>query len=211
MTFASLPVILYVLPLFVILTAILPAQWKSAVPALGGLAAVWITGGFPELILLLLSVSSAWLVIRLQPKKSEAHHHRAEFWLYTGVGIQAVLLLLGRLMLDDLALVPLVICAMQGTECMSDHANNRMHIPALFSFFCFQCDMTRLPAGPVLNYGEAERLRAERKVTAENIGKGAARCGAVYSAQTEHSNCSTIRRTCCIACFSSVRDYTCVT
>ncbi len=176
MTFASLPMILYLLPLFVILTAIVPEQWKSGVLALGGLAAVWMTGGFPALILLLISVSTTWLVLRLQPKKSETHHHRAEIWLYSGIGIQAVLLLLGRLMLDDLVLVPLVICAMQGTECMSDHANNRLHKPALFPFFCYQCDMTRMPAGPVLNYRKAEQLRSERNVTAENIGKGAARC-----------------------------------
>ncbi|MBQ5338184.1 MAG: hypothetical protein J6Z40_03355 [Oscillospiraceae bacterium] len=176
MTFASLPMILYVLPLFVILTAIVPAQWKACVLALGGLAAVWMTGGFPALILLLISVSATWLIIRLQPKKSDTHHHRAELWLYAGIGIQAVLLLLGRLMLDDLALVPLVMCAMQGAECMSDHANNRFHKPALFSFFCYQCDMTRLPAGPVLRYETAEQLRAARQVTAHRVGEGASGC-----------------------------------
>ena len=176
MTFASLPMILYVLPLFVILTAIVPAQWKSGVLALGGLAAVWMTGGFPALILLLISVSATWIIIRIQPQKTEAHHHRAELWLYTGIGIQAVLLLLGRLLLDDMALVPLVICAMQGAECMSDHANNRLRIPALFSFFCYQCDLTRLPAGPVLNYHTAEQLRSARSVTPKNIGQGASRC-----------------------------------
>lgn len=176
MTFASLPMILYILPLFVILTAIVPVQWKAGVLALGGVAAAWMTGGFPALILLLISVSATWIIIRVQPQKTQVHHHRAELWLYAGIGIQAVLLLLGRLLLDDLALVPLVICAMQGTECMSDHANNRLRIPALFSFFCYQCDLTRLPAGPVLDYHTAEQLRAERHVTPENIGEGASRC-----------------------------------
>ena len=176
MTFASLPMILFVLPLFVILTAVVPVQWKSGVLALGGVAAIWMTGGFAALILLLISVSATWLVIRLQPRKTEKHHHRADLWLYTGIGIQAVLLLLGRIMLDDFALVPLLICAMQGAECMADHANNRFRIPALFSFFCYQCDMTRLPAGPVLNYHTAELLRQERNVTPERIGAGASRC-----------------------------------
>ena len=176
MTFASLPMILFVLPLFVILTAIVPVQWKAGVLALGGLAAVWMTGGFPALILLLISVSATWLVIRLQPKKTQAHHHRAELWLYTGIGIQAVLLLLGRFMLSDMELVPLLICAMQGAECMSEHANNRFRIPALFPFFCYQCDLTRLPAGPVLSYNTAEQLRTEYKVTPERIGSGASRC-----------------------------------
>lgn len=175
MTFASLPMILYVLPLFVILTAIVPEQWKSGVLALGGLATVYVTGGFPALILLLISVSAAWLVIRLQPKKSQAHHHRAELWLYIGIGVQA-LLLLGKLVLDDLAMIPLVICAMQGVECMSDHANNRTHIPSLSAFLCYQCDMTRLSAGPVLNLQTAERLRSECKVSAKQIGQGAALC-----------------------------------
>lgn len=176
MTFASLPMILFILPLFLILTLIVPEQWKAGVLALGGLAAVWMTGGFPALILLLLSVSTAWLIIRLQPKKSQVHHHRAEIWLYAGIGIQAILLLFGKLILDTAALIPLVICAMQGTEAMSDHANNRIRKPALFSFFCYQCDMTRLPAGPLLQYYQAEQLRNERSLSAKNIGQGAARC-----------------------------------
>lgn len=175
MTFASLPMILYVLPLFVIFAAVVPEQWKSGVLALGGLATVYVTGGFPSLILLLISVSAAWLVIRLQPKKTHTHHHRAEIWLYSGIGFQA-LLLLAKLILDDLAMLPLVICAMQGVECMSDHANNRIHIPSLSAFFGYQCDMTRLSAGPVLNLQTAEQLRSERNVSAKHIGQGAARC-----------------------------------
>lgn len=176
MTFASLPMILYILPLFVILTAIVPERWKSGALALGGLAAVWMTGGFPALILLLISVSAIWLVIRLQPKKTESHHHRAELWLYAGLGIQAVILLLGRMMLSGMALIPLVICAMQGAECMSEHANNRFRIPALRSFFCYQCNMMRLPAGPLLDYHSAERISAGRHVTAARIGEGASCC-----------------------------------
>lgn len=176
MTFASLPMILYILPVFVILTAIVPEQWKSGVLALGGLAAVWMTGGFPALILLLLSVSETWLIIRLQPKKTEAHHRRAELWLYVGIGIQAVFLLLGRMLISGFALIPLVICALQGAECMSEHANNRFRIPALSSFFCYQCNMMRLPAGPLLNYQTAGKIAAERSVTAVRIGQGASAC-----------------------------------
>ncbi len=128
------------------------------------------------MILLLLSVWTSWLILRLQPVKTPEHYHRAKIWLYTGIGIQTVLLLLSRLILSDMQLIPLVICALQGMECISAHADNRMPIPALFSFVCYQCDMTRLPAGPVLSYPAAETIRAQRKVTAETIGQGAARC-----------------------------------
>lgn len=176
MNFASLPMILYVLPLVLIAAALVPPQRKPDVLALGGLTAVWMTGGFPALILLLVSVSSTWLMLRLQPQKSKEHHRRAELWLYAGGAVQILLLVLGRLMLSDMQLIPLLVCAMQGTECMSEYADNRFQIPALHPFFCYQCDLTRLPAGPVLRYADAEALYERRAVTAEAVGRGASRC-----------------------------------
>lgn len=176
MSFASLPVILYVLPLFFLFTAISHPFWKQDALAVGGLAVVYMTGGYPALILLGLSVSLTWLILRLSPRKADGHLHRAELWLYVGVGLQALILLLGRILLGNQPLLPLFICALQGVECMSEHANNRLKIPPLHAFFCYQCDMTRLPAGPVLSFPDYEKMVAERSVSAEKVGRGASMC-----------------------------------
>lgn len=176
MTFASLTMILFILPLIVIVTALVPVKRKQDILMLGGLAAVTMTGGFPELILLLLSICGTWLMLRLQPRKTPEHHRRAELWLYIALIMQTILLLLGRLMLTEMQIIPLLICALQAAECMSEYANNRFQVPPLYDFFWFQCDVTRLPAGPVLSYAEAEKIRAGRRVTAESVGQGASWC-----------------------------------
>ena len=173
MTFASLPMILFILPVIVIAAALVPRQFRQDVLALGGLAAVCMTGGFPALTLLLVSVCGTWLLMRFQPQKTKEHHRRAEFRLYVSVFAQAVLVLLGRLMLTDLQLLPLLFCSLQATECLSEYANNRLSVPALHSYFCFQCDLTRLPAGTVRSYPEAEAAFHAQKFTAENVGQGA--------------------------------------
>lgn len=173
MNFASLPMILYVLPLVVLAAAIVPPQRKRDVLALGGVAAVWMTGGFPAMILLLISVFGTWLMLRLSPQKS-AESRRA--WLYAGIALQFFLLVLGRLMLTDQQLIPLLICMMQNMECLTEYTGGSFSIPALHAFFCYQLDVTRLPAGPLLRYADAEALHANRRVSAERIGRGASRC-----------------------------------
>lgn len=170
MSIASLPMILFVLPLFTLLAALTPARWQSLALALGGVSIIAVTGGFPAVILLLLSVASAWLVMRLQKQRTAA------FWFGIGIGIQGMLLLLGKFLLNELQLIPLMICAMQNFECLRARTQRKFAAPALYPFFCYQCDMTRLPAGPLLEYHEAAARREERCVTAENIGEGASKC-----------------------------------
>lgn len=173
MNFASLPMILYVLPLVVLAAALVPVPRKPDVLALGGVAAVWMTGGFPALLLLLISVFGTWLMLRLQPQRFA---ESGKVWLYTGIALQILLLMLGRLMLTDMQLIPLLICMLQNMECLTEYAGARSQIPALHAFFCYQLDVTRLPAGPLLRYADAEAMHARRRVSAERIGRGASRC-----------------------------------
>ena len=176
MNVASLPVILYVLPVFMLLAAFSHPQWKRDALALGGLCFVYVTGGTPALFLLSISVSLTWLVLRLSPRKSSRHPHRAEAWMYCGIGIQVLILLLARMLIGSETILPLLLCTLQGSECLAEYAARRLKTPPLHAFFCYQCDMTRLPAGPVLKYETAVQLRAERQVTAKRVGSGAARC-----------------------------------
>lgn len=176
MNFASLPVLLYVLPVFSLLTAISHPHWKPDALALGGLCLVWVTGGFPALILLGLSVSLTWLVLRLSPRETKKHRRRARIWLTCGIFLQILLLLLARLLLGSQPLLPLLLCTLQGTECLCAHTKGRMKIPPLLTFFCYQCDMTRLPGGPVLQYPAYGEMLAGRSVSGKRLGQGASLC-----------------------------------
>lgn len=176
MTFASLPMILYILPLFTLAAALVPAARKQGVLALGGVAVVWATGGFPAFLLMLLQVSISWLILRLAPKRDGEHHHRADLWLYIGIGIQPVFLILGKLLLSRMLLIPMLFCALQSIECLTLHADRKMSVPALYDFLCYQYDMTRLPAGIVLSFSEAESLQQSRKISAGMVSSGASKC-----------------------------------
>ncbi len=176
MNFASLPVMLYILPAFALLTAFSHRHWKQDALAFGGLCLTYVTGGAPALILLVISVCLTWLILRLSPRKTEGHLHRAEIWLYCGIGLQMLLLLLARILLGSQPLLPLLLCSLQGAECLSEHANNRLKIPPLHAFYCYQCDMTRLPGGPVLSFPQYEQLVADRSVSKKRIGQGASLC-----------------------------------
>ena len=176
MSFASLPVMLYVLPAFALLTAFLRPQRKRDALALGGLCLVYVTGGTPALILLSISVSLTWLVLRLSPRKTGRHPHRTELWMYCGIGIQVLILLLARMLLGSQPILPLLLCTLQGTECLTQHAARKLKTPPLHSFFCYQCDMTRLPGGPVISFPAYEKLLSERSVSAKRIGEGASLC-----------------------------------
>ncbi len=176
MNVASLPVILYVLPVFMLLAAFSHPHWKRDALALGGLCLVYVTGGYAALILLALSVSLTWLTLRLSPRRSERHPHRTEIWLYAGIGLQVLLLLLARLLLGSQAVLPMLLCTLQGTECLSSHAAHKLKTPPLHSFFCYQCDMTRLPGGPVLSFPQYEQALAARAVSRQKIGSGASLC-----------------------------------
>lgn len=176
MNFASFPVICYLLPAFALLTAFSGEKWKRDALAFGGLFYVWVAGGCTALLLMLASAGCAWLQIRLSPRKEGGHHRRAELWLYAGIAIQAVLLLICRMQIGGMQMLPLLICALQSVECMSEHANNRLKIPPLHAFLCYSFDLTRLPCGPVLSFPESEQIRENRAVTAEKIGQGASLC-----------------------------------
>lgn len=176
MSFASLPVLLYVLPAFALLTAFLRPNRKPDALAIGGLCLVYVTGGFPALILLGLSVSLTWLILRLSPRETKKHRRRARIWLTCGIGIQILILLLARLLLGSQPLLPLLLCTLQGTECLYEHTKGRLKIPPLHSFFCYQCDMARLPGGPVMRFPDYGEMLKSRSVSRERIGQGASLC-----------------------------------
>lgn len=176
MTIASLPMLLYLMPAFTILTALLPGQWKPLSLSLGGVTVIWFLGGFPAMLLMLLFVCTSWLVLRVQPPRSGEHRHRADLWLCVGIALHVFWLLLAKLLLGSIQTIPMLLCAMQGVECLRERADRRIHIPALHVYFCYQCDMTRLFAGPVLAFPEYESIRAARQVTRERIGEGASLC-----------------------------------
>lgn len=170
MNIASLPMILFVLPLFTLLAVLTPARWRALTLALGGVSTAAVTGGYPAVSLLLLSTALSWLILRVQKPRTAA------FWFGTGLGVQGLILLLGKLLLNEFQLIPLMICSFQSFECMCARSQGHFSVPALHDYFCYQCDMTRLPAGPVLEYHEAAALREKQNITAENIGEGASKC-----------------------------------
>ena len=176
MTFASLPMILYILPLFTLAAALVPEARKQGVLALGGVAVVWATGGFAAFLLMLLQVSISWLILRLAPRRDGEHHHRADLWLYAGIGVQIVFLILGKLLLTRMLLIPLLFAALQSIECLTLRANRKMSVPALYDFLCYQYDMTRLPSGIVLSFSEAVKLQENRKISGGMVGSGASKC-----------------------------------
>ncbi len=174
MTLTSLPMILYVLPVITVLTILVPPKRKQGVLALGGLSYVWLSGGFPALTIFLLMTVSAWLILRLQPVRTEEKQRQAEGWMYAGVGLQILWLLLGKLLLPKMSLIPLIICAMQNTEYICARTNRQVSIPALFPFFCYSSEMPRMFAGPPMHPDASENMWQQRNLNAENIGAGAA-------------------------------------
>ena len=176
MSFASLPVLLYILPAFSLLTALSHPHWKPDALALGGLCLIYATGGTPALILLGVSVGLTWLILRLSPRETARNRRRARLWLTCGIGVQILMLLLARLLLGSQPLLPLLLCSLQGAECLYEHTRGKMKIPPLHAFFCYQCDMTRLPGGPVMRFPAYGELIAARSVSAKSVGQGASLC-----------------------------------
>ncbi|MBR6107324.1 MAG: hypothetical protein IKQ39_04870 [Oscillospiraceae bacterium] len=175
MTLISLPMILYVLPVITVVTIAVPPKRKPLVLALGGLSYVWLTGGFQALTLMLLMIVSAWLVLRLQPTRiGGISKRRILTWMYAGVGIQFFWLLAAKLLLPEMQLIPLVLCAMQNTEYICARANRQVSVPGLFPFFCYASEAPRLFAGPPMHPETAENMWEQRKFSAENLGAGAA-------------------------------------
>lgn len=172
----SLTMVLYVFPAATLLTLPVPQQKKPAVFALGGLCCVWLSGGFPALILMMCMMISAWLFLRLQPVQSgtPAQDRNARYRMYAGIAVQGIWLLLGKLLLSDsVLLIPLLICAMQHTEAICDRAHRRISAPGLFPFFCDSAEMPRLFAGPPMQTESSAAMRENRNLSAENIGNGA--------------------------------------
>lgn len=177
MTAVSLPLILYVLPAFLLLAALSVPRWKPPALALGGLYLVYFTGGYPAIVLLLLSLTGTWMLLRAQPRNLKKLTRRIRLQLDIGIGIQILLLLIGKLLLKNaLLLIPLLICAMQNVECIIMYARRRFQLPAFDRFLCYQCNMTRLIAGPVLPYDEAAAIEKNRNLTAAGLGRGASLC-----------------------------------
>ena len=177
MSLASLPMILYLLPAFTILAALVPARRKPLVMSIGGLSVTWFLGGFPAMLLMMFSVCSSWLVLRVMPLPTDDEHsRRARFTFYAGICLQILWVLLAKLLLGNIQTVPLMLCAFQNIDCLRARAKRRIHIPSLYMYFCYQCDMTRMFAGPILSFSEYEDCRAAQKVSAERIGEGASLC-----------------------------------
>lgn len=170
-----LPVLLYVLPLCVLMTAPLPAKWKPFLLAVGGVCTAYFTGGFAAMALLMGSVCGTWLLLWLMPADN-ARCRTRRLLLYGGVVMQFVLLLTGRLLGLRDTLLPLLFCAMTGIEHLNLRAHDNLQAPSLFSFFCRTCAIPKLLAGPVLSPAQMQRMTRSRTVTAERIGLGARYC-----------------------------------
>ncbi|HAG12349.1 MAG TPA: hypothetical protein DCG49_00625 [Ruminococcus sp.] len=176
MTLATLPMLLYIFPAFTILAALLPPRWKQLALGSGGLTIVGYLGGFPAVLMLTLSVCSTWLILRMQPLRSGTHHRRADLWQYAGISMQLLWLLICKFTIGGMSLLPMLLCSLQGIECILARAQHKIPIPSLYHFFCYQCDMTRLFSCTILPYTEYEAHIRQRQVTAERVGQGAGMC-----------------------------------
>ena len=177
MTLISLPVLLLFLPAAAVLTALIPERRREIVEALGGVSYAWVTGGSPSLTLVMTAVCTAWLVLRLQPAQSDPKRGRyAGAWMWSGIGIQIMLLLLGRYLMNPVQMLPLIVCTMQGMECIRERAKGRLTIPGLLPFFCYETPLARMIAGPPLHRNTVQELLRARRTSADTVGKGASLC-----------------------------------
>jgi D-alanyl-lipoteichoic acid acyltransferase DltB (MBOAT superfamily) len=173
MNLTSLPMILYVLPAVTVLTILVPPKRKPLVLALGGLSYVMLTGGYPALILLLCMIVSAWLALRLFPFHADPQSKRFRLRKYTGFAACGIWLLPAKLLLTQMQMIPLIICAMQCMEWFSACAARSISVPGLFPFFCGMSEAPRLLAGPPMKPQTAEAMWQQRRFTTENLGEGA--------------------------------------
>ncbi|HBI85867.1 MAG TPA: hypothetical protein DDX71_06230 [Ruminococcus sp.] len=177
MTLISLPVLLLYIPAAVLLTFLIPDRRRDIVEAVGGIGYAWVTGGSTSLTLVLIAVCTAWLVLRLQPPETDPKRGRyAGTWMWSGIGIQILLLLLGRYLMEPVQLFPLLVCALQGMESIRDRAKGKLTIPGLLPFLCYETPLARMIAGPPLHRNTAQDLVRSRKITAESVGEGASLC-----------------------------------
>lgn len=176
MALTSLPVILYVIPAVMLLTALTPPRRKAAVLGLGGLAYEYFTAGAAGLSLTVLSVCGAWFTLRIMPVRSKPTVLRRG--IFFGILWQCGVLLTAKLaaQLSAADMLPLLCCTMLGSECILLLAKGSMHVPPLLSYIGGACAMPHLWAGPVLDFSALRDLTEQRSVTAERLGKGASRC-----------------------------------
>jgi len=174
MLLISLPIILYILPVIIIITLVVPPKQKRLDLSLGGLVYIGMTGGFQALILFLLMLVSSWMILRLQPSASGENNTRSLGWMYAGIGLQFLWLMLGKLLLSGAQLIPLILCAMQNTECICARAGHRIPIPALFQYFCYSTEAPRLLAGPPMHPDAVDTMWKKQTADEKNIGSGAA-------------------------------------
>ncbi len=182
MTLTALPVLLYVIPAVMLLAAVVPPRRKPTVLGLGGLAYEFATGGIAGLTLTLLSVCGAWLVLRLMFSSGSngavnvLSGRQSRLRLSFGICWQAALLIAGKFLLTPAALLPVLLCAMFGIECMHMRAAHGMQIPPLIACLNEACSMPHFWAGPVMQHQTMQDAVHTRKVTAEAVGAGAGLC-----------------------------------
>lgn len=175
MALTSLPILLYVIPAVMLLTALVPPRRKSAVLGLGGLAYAYFAAGGAGFSLLVLSVSGAWLTLRLMHTEEKV---KRRCGVICGVIWQIALLVTARFgfQLPAADMLPLLLCAMLGTECVLERAKGRMFVPPLLAYLSGACAMPHLWAGPLMEFPAMRAMTEQRSVTAEKIGQGAAKC-----------------------------------
>lgn len=177
MILTSLPVLLYLIPLTVCAAAIAPPNRRTIPLSLGGMVYAFLAGGWECVTILLLLICAAWFTVRLQPKLNADNRRTAFRWVFCGIFLQLVLLILARSLVPAAGRLPLLLCAMQDMICIHDRCFGKMHIPALLSFFGYSSTLPRMFAGPVLSFEESRRLYfASAKPTLRSFGEGAEIC-----------------------------------
>lgn len=176
MALTSLPILLYVIPAVMLLAALTRPRRKAAVLGLGGLAYEYFSCGWIGLSLLILSVCGAWLTMRMMhsaSKKARLRHGAA-----CGILWQCAVLITARFaaQLSAADMLPLLGCAMLGTESVLLRARGKLHVPPLVAYLGGSCAMPHLWAGPVLEFPALRTITEQRSFSAERLGEGASRC-----------------------------------
>ncbi|MCQ2416678.1 MAG: hypothetical protein MJ071_02570 [Oscillospiraceae bacterium] len=171
MTFASLPVIVCLFPLFTLLGIWLPKRWKPMTAAIGGLVILYCIGGFSSIILMVLLQCITWLILRLQ--RMNGDEKKRSLWFFFGAGVQIAWMIPVKMLSDKMSLIPFLICVMQNIESLRQQRNHILRTPSLYSYICYQCDMTRMFAGPVMSFPDYKNSIEQQNTSLAMKGEAA--------------------------------------
>lgn len=161
----DLKLLLFFLPLMILVTALTPKKYKTAVLAIFGAIYCWCCGN-QTLLWTAVSALVGWFAVRCCPRSLKGKRRfKALGWLAIDAIVQIVLLFVKPSF-------PLALSALQSAACMAERLRGNFRTPALPTYFSYCFSAPRQIACMPLMYSERKENAKNFRPHLEQAGSG---------------------------------------